>query len=98
MNLLLVIIGVGVGFPTLIRTKFTLAKQFGGDDKDDLNVNIGWLYDQFQNLCKKQIDLDLMLYRLTQVDRLLERYSTVQELSQTALYTIKARATLTKEE
>jgi hypothetical protein len=95
-NQLLLIVGVGAGFPTLIRTKFTVAKQFGGGD--DLSINIGWLYDQFQNVCKKQIDLDLMSYRRTQVDRLLARYSTVQELSQTALYTIKARATLTKTE
>lgn len=95
-NQLLLIIGAGAGFPTLIRTKFTLAKQFGGGD--DLSINIGWLYDQFQNVCKKQIDLDLMSYRRQQVDRLLARYSTVQELSQTALYTIKARATLTKAE
>lgn len=97
-NSIILIIAVGTGFPTLIRTKYTIAKQFGGDGKDDLTVNIGWLYEQFQSLCKKQIDLELMAYRRMQVDRLLGRYSTVQELYQTAVYAIKARATLSDDE
>ncbi len=57
-----------------------------------------YLGQQFQHLCKTQIDLELMTYRRTQVDRLLARYSTVLELYQTALYTTKARATLTSDE
>jgi hypothetical protein len=97
-NTVILILTVGVGFQTLVRTKFTLAKQFGGEGGGDLSVNIGWLYEQFQNLCKKQIDLELMTYRRTQVDRLLTHYPTVKELYQTALYTLKARATLTPEE
>ena len=97
-NILLLTLSVGVGFPALIRTKFTLAKQFDGEGKEDLSINLGWLYDKFQYLCKMQIDLELMTYRRTQVDRLLARYSTVQELYQTAIYTAKARATLSKEE
>ncbi len=97
-NIFLLILSVGVGFPALIRTKFTLAKQFGGEGQEDLSINLGWLYDKFQYLCKMQIDLELMTYRRTQVDRLLARYSTVQELYQTAIYTAKARATLSQEE
>jgi hypothetical protein len=93
------IVAVGVGFPALIRTKFTLAKNFGGGNGEgDVSVNLGWLYDQFQYLCKKQIDLELMTYRRAKVDQLLKRYSTVQELYDTALYALKARATLTPEE
>ncbi len=39
-----------------------------------------------------------MAYRRMQVDRLLGCYSTVQELYQTAVYAIKARATLSEDE
>jgi len=95
---ILLILSVGFGFPALIRTKFTFAKELGGKDSADSSVNVGWLYEQFQYLCKKQIDLELMSYRRMQVDRLLGRFATVQELYQTAVYTLKARATLTDEE
>ena len=97
-NIFILILMVGLGFPTIIRTNFTFAKQFGGDGKGDMGINLGWLYEQFQTLCKKQIDVELMTFRRKQVDRLLTRYPTVQELYQTALYTIKARATFTKAE
>ncbi|MGH2524137.1 MAG: hypothetical protein ACRDH2_16645, partial [Anaerolineales bacterium] len=97
-NIFLLILTVGVGFPTLIRTKFTVAKEFGGRAGEDLSVNVGWLYEQFQKLCKKQIDLELMTFRRRQVDRLLLHYSSVSELYDAALYVLNARATLTKEE
>lgn len=98
LNPIILIIGVGVGFPAIIRTKFTLAKQFGNDSgAGDLTVNIGWLYEQFQNLCKKQIDLELMTSRLEDVEKMLARYTTSQ-LYVIARYTLKARATLTTEE
>jgi hypothetical protein len=97
-NIILLILGVGLGFPALIRTNFTYAKELGGKGSADSSVNIGWLYEQFQYLCKKQIDLELMAYRRMLVDRLLGRFATVQELYQTAIYTLNARATLTPEE
>jgi hypothetical protein len=95
---LILILGVGIGFPTLIRTRFTLARQFGGSGQPDLTIDVGWLYEQFQRLCKDQIDIELMAYRRRFVDRLLARFSTVQELYQTAQYTLNARATLTPEQ
>ena len=97
-NSVLLILTVGLGFPALIRTKFTYAKELDGEGSADSSVNIGWLYEQFQYLCKKQIDLELMSYRRMQVDRLMGRFVTVQELYQTAVYTLNARATLTPEE
>ena len=33
---MVLILGVGIGFPTLIRTKFTLARQFGGRLRGDI--------------------------------------------------------------
>ncbi len=88
---------MGVGFQAVIRTQFTLAKQLG-ESGGDINFNIGWLYDQFQNLCKTQIDLELMQGRRTAVTRLLQRYPTLRELHGIATYTIMARATLTSAE
>src|SRR5690606_13607258 len=61
-------------------------------------LNLGWLYDQFQNLARTQIDLELMNKRRTAVTRLLEYYPSLAELYDIAWYTITARATLTREQ
>jgi hypothetical protein len=96
-NLALLVVGVGIGFQALIRTRFTLAKQIGGTD-GNIEINLGWLYDQFQHLCKTQIDLELMKGRRTAVTQLFTRYPTLRDLHSTATYTLLARATLTEEE
>ena len=95
---LVTVIAVGIGFQALIRTKFTIAKQIGGAGNGDVSLNLGWLYEQFQNLCKTQIDLELMKGRRTAVSRMIERYPGLAELHDIATYTILARATLTVEE
>jgi hypothetical protein len=97
VNSALLVVGVGIGFQALIRTQFTLAKQLGGSG-GDITFNMGWLYDQFQNLCKTQIDQELMQGRRAAVTRLLTRYSTLSELHGIATYTVTARVTLTAEE
>jgi hypothetical protein len=97
-DLILTVVGVGIGFQAIIRTRFTIAKQIGGAGSSDINLNMGWLYDQFQNLCKTQIDMELMRGRRTAVTRLLERFPTLAQLYDIAQYTIVARATLTTEE
>jgi len=97
-NLVLTVVGVGIGFQALIRTRFTLAKQIGGTGSSDVSLNVGWLYDQFQALCKNQIDLELMNGRRTAVTRLIERYPTLAELRDIAEYTIVARSTLSPDE
>lgn len=96
-NLALLAIGVGIGFQALIRTRFTLAKQIGGSG-NDIELNLGWLYDQFQHLCKTQIDLELMQGRRTSVTQLLERYPSLTELHGIAAYTVTARTTLSQDE
>ncbi len=97
-NLILTVLGVGIGFQAIIRTRFTLAKQIGGSGENDVSLNLGWLYEQFQNLCKTQIDLELMNGRRTAVTRLIERYPTLAELHDIAEYTIVSRATLAPDE
>lgn len=102
MNVVLQVLGVGVGFQAIIRTKFVLAKPVGQKDNTngvgEVSVNLGWLYDQFQNLCRTQIDLELMNNRRTAVTRLIKYYPSLAELYDIAWYTVIARATLTEEE
>ncbi|MBK8901169.1 MAG: hypothetical protein IPM53_08300 [Anaerolineaceae bacterium] len=99
MNPTLQILSVGVGFQAIIRTRFVLAKRIGDDgDEGEVALNLGWLYDQFQNLARTQIDLELMNKRRTAVTRLLEYYPSMAELYDIAWYTITSRATLTREQ
>lgn len=98
MDLMLQIIAVGIGFQAIIRTRFVLAKQVGAGGEDEVAVNLGWLYDQFSNLARRQIDLELMNNRRTAVTQLIQYYPTLAELYDIALYTITARETLTPQE
>lgn len=98
MNPVLQVLAVGVGFQTLIRTRFILAKPIDGSGEGEISLNLGWLYDQFQNLCRTQIDLELMNNRRTAVTRLLDYYPSLAELYDIAWYTIIARATLSEDE
>ncbi len=68
-NLFLLVLTVGVGFQAIIRTKFTMARQFSSAEGGDLSLNLGWLYEQFQSLCKTQIDQALMRRRRQPVIR-----------------------------
>jgi hypothetical protein len=99
MNPSLQVLSVGVGFQAIIRTRFVLAKRIGDDGTEgEVALNLGWLYDQFQNLARTQIDLELMNNRRTAVTRLLEYYPSMAELYDIAWYTITSRATLTREQ
>ncbi|MCA9946379.1 MAG: hypothetical protein H6656_13350 [Ardenticatenaceae bacterium] len=99
MNPSLQILSVGVGFQAIIRTRFVLAKRIGDDGQEgEVALNLGWLYDQFQNLARTQIDLELMNKRRTAVTRLLDYYPSMAELYDIAWYTITSRATLTREQ
>jgi hypothetical protein len=98
MDVIVTILGVGVGFQAIIRTRFVLAKQIGGNGGSDISLNLGWLYDQFQNLCKTQMDMELMRGRRTAVTELVNRFGTLRELYRVAQYTIIARATLSPDE
>ena len=98
MSFLMEFLIVAFGFQGIIRTRFVLAKQVGSDKDGEVAVNLGWLYDQFSNLARRQIDLELMNNRRTAVTRLLHYYPTLAELYDIALYTITARETLTQAE
>ncbi len=98
MDFLMEFMAVSFGFQAIIRTRFVLAKQVGVKGDGEVAVNLGWLYDQFSNLARRQIDLELMNNRRTAVTQIIQYYPTLAELYDIALYTITARETLTPEE
>ncbi len=98
-DLFLLVLAVGVGFQAIIRTRFVLAKQFGeGGEERDLSLNLGWLYEQFQGICKTQIDLALMRERESAIEPLIRSFPDEKTLYNLALYTVMARGTFSREE
>ncbi len=98
-DLFLLVLAVGVGFQAIIRTRFVLAKQFGeGREERDLSLNLGWLYEQFQGICKAQIDLALMRERESAIKPLIDAFPDEKTLYNLALYTVMARGTFSQEE
>lgn len=100
-NTFIQLLGVGVGFQAIIRTNFVLAKPMGtreGEQTGEVSINLGWLYDQFQTLCRTQIDLEWMDKRRQVVTDLTKRYDTLSELYEIAYYTVLSRATLSDDE
>lgn len=97
-NPIMTALAVGVGLPTLVRTKFTLAKQFGGTEGNDLSINLGWLYDQFLYVCKVQIDLVLLQMRRKLIHDLLMKIRTPQESANIAHQVIVERALFSQED
>jgi hypothetical protein len=95
-------LAVGLGFPALIRTNFTLAKRLEpgveGGDGQALSINLGWLYDQFQNLARTQIDLALVLKRQALLRPLLEKYPALEDLVSIAHNIIQERALFSQEQ
>lgn len=96
VNPILLAVAVGVGFPTLIRTKFTVAKQFMGGE--DLSINIGWLYDQFLGWFKSEIDISIVNTRLKIIDKLIKKIKEINELRQIAYTILHERSLLTQED
>lgn len=95
---LLVALAVGLGFPALIRTNFVLAKSLQGTEGQALSLNLSWVYQQFQNLARTQIDLALVSRRQRLLRLLLEKHSQLKKLAEIAQYLIQERALLSQQE
>jgi hypothetical protein len=93
---LLLAIGVGVGFPTLIRTKFTVAKQFMGSE--ELSINVGWLYDQFLGWFKSEIDIALVNSRFKILTQFIKKFPDIKKLKEIAHTVLQERSLMSKEE
>lgn len=78
-NQLLLALSVGVGFPTLIRTRFTLKKS-SDPEQDDFTFGLDRIYGTFQERIKDGIDRELLPRNRRIVKQLCELYS-IRELS-----------------
>ncbi len=94
INKLILATTVGLGLPTLIRTNFTVAKQFQGQD---LNINAGWLYDRFLSWFKFEIDIDLVNIRGKIISDLINQQN-VATLKETANTVLQERSLINKDD
>ncbi|HEY8204747.1 MAG TPA: hypothetical protein VIF81_08480 [Pyrinomonadaceae bacterium] len=67
-NQLWVALGVGLGFPTLLRTRFTFIKPLPGSTEEGVAVSLDELYGRLQRFCRQQIDQSLATGRVQMVD------------------------------
>jgi DNA-binding transcriptional ArsR family regulator len=67
-NQLWVALGVGLGFPTLLRTRFTFIKPLPGSSEEGVAVSLDELYGRLQRFCRQQIDQSLATGRVQMVD------------------------------
>jgi len=68
-----VALGVGVGFPTLLRTRFTFIKPLPGSADEGIAVSLDELYGRLQRFCRRQIDQALATGRVQLVDEAMQR-------------------------
>src|SRR5512145_113357 len=74
-------VAVGIGLPTLIRTRFTVLKPLPGSTSEGVDIQLDQLYERLQRFCRRWIDLQLAEQRVRLVDEAIE-YIAVAELEQ----------------
>lgn len=74
-------VAVGIGLPTLIRTRFTVLKPLPGSTSEGVDIQLDQLYERLQRFCRRWIDLKLAEQRVRIVDAAIE-YIPVTELEQ----------------
>lgn len=90
-------LSVGIGFPTLLRTRFTLKKSF--DPKEgDFTFGLDQIYQNFLHQFKDGIDKELLPSNSDLINALTNDYSTFPDLFQLAQKIIGLREHLTPEE
>ncbi|MFZ6029511.1 MAG: hypothetical protein ACOYYS_17500 [Chloroflexota bacterium] len=72
---------VGIGLPTLIRTRFTVLKPLPGSSSEGVDIQLDQLYERLQRFCRRGIDLKLAEQRVRLVDEAIE-YIPTAELEQ----------------
>lgn len=90
-------ISVGIGFPTLLRTRFTLKKSFNPKE-GDFTFGLDKIYQQFQKQFKDGIDKELIPTNSDLAERLVNKYSDFYDLYRIAKKVVNIRSHLTSEE
>src|SRR2546426_1251550 len=72
-NRIWVALGVGLGFSTLLRTRFTFIKPLPGSTEEGVAVSLDELYGRLQRFCRRQIDQSLATDRVQMVDEAMTR-------------------------
>jgi len=69
-----VALAVGLGLPTLVRTRFTVLKPLPGmADSQGVDIRLDELYERLQRFCRSRIDLALASQRVQLVEQAMER-------------------------
>ena len=90
-NPILLSLIVGFGLPILIRTGFTFIKI--PNSKNELILNVGWIYEQIQKLFQAQIN-NSMLASGQQLKKILERFQGRKQLYNFVYAIIQSNETL----
>ncbi len=84
---------IAVGFAVLLRTRFVIARDLTSKaDGEGISVNFGWLYSRVQQVCRQQIEQELMSQRRYGIHRLLDLYSDQESLHRIAVHSIQVCA------
>jgi hypothetical protein len=79
-----VALAIGLGLPTLVRTRFTVMKPLPGTtDSEGVEIHLDELYDRLQSFCRRRIDVTLAGRRVRMVEQAMDRLE-LEELERKA--------------
>ena len=79
-----VALAVGLGLPTLVRTRFTVMKPLPGmPDSEGVEIRLDELYTRLQGFCRRRIDVALAGQRVRMVEQAMDRLE-LEELERKA--------------
>jgi hypothetical protein len=79
-----VALAIGLGLPTLVRTRFTVMKPLPGTtDSEGVEIHLDELYDRLQSFCRRRIDVTLAGRRVRMVEQAMDQLG-LEELERKA--------------
>lgn len=91
-------LAVGLGLPTLVRTRFTVMKPLPGSaDSDGVEIRLDELYERLQSFCRRRIDVALAGQRVRMVEQAMDRLE-LEELERKARLLLEGGLVVTASE